>query len=237
MLKYSKYTLNKSRYRFRTCWSLVEWHSFLCKLSGTADIRFVSCFGMNLFLCAGGKKEMKLNKKNMVVIRFMLFSLFFGAGNLIFPPFIGQNAGEHTFTAMAGFLLTAVVLPVFGDGGAILLAAIFTLACLTTCVGLINSISQFFSILFKNFVEIYLESMEHRIKENALMTKQNIFYHHIVPYLGEMKLDEITPKDIIHWQDQVMKDNNYKQTYLKTIHNQLSALFNYTVRFYGLRHI
>lgn len=178
---------------------------------------------------------MKLNEKNMVVIRFMLFSLFFGDGNLIFPPFIGQNAGEHTFTAMAGFLLTAVVLPVFGDGGAILLAAIFTLACLTTCVGLINSISQFFSILFKNFVEIYLESMEHRIKENALMTKQNIFYHHIVPYLGEMKLDEITPKDIIHWQDQVMKDNNYKQTYLKTIHNQLSALFNYAVRFYGLK--
>ena len=44
----------------------------------------------------------------------MLFSLFFGAGNLIFPPFLGQNAGEHTFTAMAGFLLTAVVLPVLG---------------------------------------------------------------------------------------------------------------------------
>lgn len=57
---------------------------------------------------------MKLNKKNMVVISFMLFSLFFGAGNLIFPPFLGQNAGEHTFTAMAGFLLTAVVLPVLG---------------------------------------------------------------------------------------------------------------------------
>lgn len=58
-------------------------------------------------------------------------------------------------------------------------------------------------------------SMEHRIKENTLMTKQHYFYHHIVPYLGEMKQDEITPKDIIHWQDQVMKDNNYKQTYLK----------------------
>lgn len=57
---------------------------------------------------------MKLNKKNMVVISFMLFSLFFGAGNLIFSPFLGQNAGEHTFTAMAGFLLTAVVLPVLG---------------------------------------------------------------------------------------------------------------------------
>lgn len=57
MLKYSKYTLNKSRYKFRTCWSLVEWHSFLYKLSGTADFRFVSCFGMNLFLCAGRKKN------------------------------------------------------------------------------------------------------------------------------------------------------------------------------------
>ena len=57
---------------------------------------------------------MKLSKKNMVVISFMLFSLFFGAGNLIFPPFLGQNAGEHAFTAMAGFLLTAVVLPVLG---------------------------------------------------------------------------------------------------------------------------
>ena len=65
------------------------------------------------FLLLEGK-EMKLNKKNMVVISFMLFSLFFGAGNLIFPPFLGQNAGEHTFTAMAGFLLTAVVLPVLG---------------------------------------------------------------------------------------------------------------------------
>ena len=38
--------------------------------------------------------------------------------------------------------------PLFG-GGAVLLAAIFTLACLTTCVGLINSISQYFSVLFR----------------------------------------------------------------------------------------
>lgn len=57
---------------------------------------------------------MKLSKKNMVLVSFMLFSLFFGAGNLIFPPFLGQSAGEHTFTAMIGFLITAVVLPVLG---------------------------------------------------------------------------------------------------------------------------
>lgn len=57
---------------------------------------------------------MKLSKKNMLLVSFMLFSLFFGAGNLIFPPFLGQSAGEHTFTAMLGFLVTAVVLPVLG---------------------------------------------------------------------------------------------------------------------------
>lgn len=96
-------------------------------------------------------------------------------------------SGVYAIQENGAWTLRCIVQQVFGDGGAILLAAIFTLACLTTCVGLINSISQFFSILFKNFVEIHLESMEHRIKENALMTKQNIFYHHIVPYLGEMK--------------------------------------------------
>ena len=57
---------------------------------------------------------MKLGKRNKVLVSFMLFSLFFGAGNLIFPPFLGQNAGSATLPAMLGFLLTAVVLPVLG---------------------------------------------------------------------------------------------------------------------------
>ena len=57
---------------------------------------------------------MKLTKEKMLLISFMLFSLFFGAGNLIFPPFLGQNAGNKTPLAMLGFLLTAVVLPVLG---------------------------------------------------------------------------------------------------------------------------
>ena len=55
-----------------------------------------------------------MSKKNMTLVSFMLFSLFFGAGNLIFPPFLGQNAGTAAPAAMAGFLITAVVLPVLG---------------------------------------------------------------------------------------------------------------------------
>ncbi|MBO7173614.1 MAG: branched-chain amino acid transport system II carrier protein [Burkholderiaceae bacterium] len=53
-----------------------------------------------------------LNSKQRFLIGLTLFSMFFGAGNLIFPPFLGALAGESTFTAMGGFALTAVCFPV-----------------------------------------------------------------------------------------------------------------------------
>ncbi|SHF03425.1 branched-chain amino acid transport system II carrier protein [Clostridium fallax] len=56
----------------------------------------------------------KLSRKNLLLISLMLFSLFFGAGNLIFPPFLGQQAGSHTFVAMLGFFITAVGFPILG---------------------------------------------------------------------------------------------------------------------------
>lgn len=57
---------------------------------------------------------MKLEKKKMMFVSFMLFSMFFGAGNLIFPPLLGQSAGNTAFSATIGFLITAVVLPILG---------------------------------------------------------------------------------------------------------------------------
>ena len=50
----------------------------------------------------------------MVLVSFMLFSLFFGAGNLIFPTFLGYNSGENMPLALLGFALPAVILPVLG---------------------------------------------------------------------------------------------------------------------------
>ena len=47
----------------------------------------------------------------VVIIGFMLFALFFGAGNLIFPPMLGQLAGTNVWLANAGFLVTGVGLP------------------------------------------------------------------------------------------------------------------------------
>lgn len=55
-----------------------------------------------------------LSKKDLLLVSLMLFSLFFGAGNLIFPPFLGQSAGNATWIAMAGFFITAVGFPVLG---------------------------------------------------------------------------------------------------------------------------
>ncbi|CUO01244.1 branched-chain amino acid transport system II carrier protein [Clostridium disporicum] len=55
-----------------------------------------------------------LSRKDLVLVSLMLFSLFFGAGNLIFPPFLGQAAGSATWVAMAGFFITAVGFPILG---------------------------------------------------------------------------------------------------------------------------
>ena len=56
----------------------------------------------------------KLTRKQSIVIGFMLFSMFFGAGNLIFPPMLGMQAGTHTPLAMLGLIATAVILPILG---------------------------------------------------------------------------------------------------------------------------
>ncbi|MBP2241420.1 LIVCS family branched-chain amino acid:cation transporter [Cytobacillus eiseniae] len=53
----------------------------------------------------------KLSSKQIMAVGLMLFALFFGAGNMIFPPFLGQDAGTHVWTAIIGFLITGVGLP------------------------------------------------------------------------------------------------------------------------------
>ncbi|WP_342470184.1 branched-chain amino acid transport system II carrier protein [Ureibacillus sp. FSL K6-3587] len=52
--------------------------------------------------------------KNNLAVGFMLFALFLGAGNIIFPPLLGQQAGEHLLPAIIGFLITGVGLPLTG---------------------------------------------------------------------------------------------------------------------------
>ena len=56
----------------------------------------------------------KLSKKDRIFIGITLFSMFFGAGNLIFPPFLGLQAGRLVIPAFLGFAVSAIGLPVLG---------------------------------------------------------------------------------------------------------------------------
>lgn len=57
---------------------------------------------------------MKNSKKDIFVTGFALFSMFFGAGNLILPPFLGKNASEYWYFVVIGFCITAVFIPILG---------------------------------------------------------------------------------------------------------------------------
>ena len=55
-----------------------------------------------------------LSKSEYVYIASMLFGMFFGAGNLIFPVYMGQMAGRNMWPALIGFIITGVGLPLLG---------------------------------------------------------------------------------------------------------------------------
>lgn len=58
--------------------------------------------------------ERKLTKSEFISLSIMLFGLFFGAGNLIFPPMLGYNSGNKTLISFIFFTLTAIIFPVLG---------------------------------------------------------------------------------------------------------------------------
>ena len=54
----------------------------------------------------------QLNMKTTMIVGFMLFAMFFGAGNLIFPPALGLQSGDYFWITILGFIITGVGLPV-----------------------------------------------------------------------------------------------------------------------------
>ena len=93
---------------------------------------------------------------------------------------------------------------------------------------------------FESFVDIYKNDIRSRIKETTWLTKVNIIDKKILPYFGKRKISEIQTKEVIAWQNDLLRQEDktgkpYSECYLKTIHNQLSAIFNHAVRFYALR--
>lgn len=64
---------------------------------------------------------------------------------------------------------------------------------------------------FASFVEVYFEDKALRLKERSIMTKRILFEIKIIPYFGEKQMNEITPVDIIKWQNTLLnQDYNFE---------------------------
>jgi branched-chain amino acid:cation transporter, LIVCS family len=81
----------------------------------------------------------KLTNKEIMFIGFMLFSMLFGAGNLIFPAYLGQAAGENVWQAVGGFIISDAGLAVF---------AFIAIAKSGTFDILVNRVNPTFALLF-----------------------------------------------------------------------------------------
>jgi len=93
---------------------------------------------------------------------------------------------------------------------------------------------------FAAFVELYSRDMKTRLRQSTWATKENVIEQKLLPYFGEKRMSDISAKDVIQWQNAMMKltgknGKPYSATYLKTLHNQVSAIFNHAVRFYDLK--
>lgn len=91
-----------------------------------------------------------------------------------------------------------------------------------------------FDMKFEDFWKMYYADIETRLREHTMRTKKYIVELKILPYFGNKRVNDITAADIRQWQNELIK-MGYSPTYLKTINNQLSAIFNYAVRYYDLK--
>ena len=93
---------------------------------------------------------------------------------------------------------------------------------------------------FSKFYEIYEADVRHRVKETTWENKETMVKAKIIPFFGERKMIDISAKDVRHWQKEMIeyrdeKGKPYSQSYLATLHAQLSAIFNHAVKFYDLK--
>lgn len=104
----------------------------------------------------------------------------------------------------------------------------------------LNKVLADLDMTFESFVSRYAEDTKTRLKENTWASKEHIIRTKLLPYFGKLKMNNITAHQIITWQNELMKHANksgekYSPVYLRSIHSQLSAIFNHAVKYYGLR--
>ena len=92
---------------------------------------------------------------------------------------------------------------------------------------------------FASFCELYEADRKPRLKASTWETKDHMIRTKLLPYFGHRKIAEIDAKEVIAWQNKLMayrdKDGKgYSPDYLRSVHAQLSAIFNHAVKYYKL---
>lgn len=88
---------------------------------------------------------------------------------------------------------------------------------------------------FGSLVELYMTDCKSRLRQTTFEGKSNIINTKILPFFSKLPVNGISATDIRKWQNALLDDPaGYSPTYLKTINNQLSAIFNFAVKYYGL---
>lgn len=88
-----------------------------------------------------------------------------------------------------------------------------------------------FDMNMKDFIDIYMEDCRSRLRANTIEMKEYIINDKIIPYFGKKAVSSITASDVRKWQNELIS-KGYSDTYLKTINNQLTAIFNFAVNYY-----
>ena len=96
-----------------------------------------------------------------------------------------------------------------------------------------NSVDVKMDMTLEEFIKVYFQDKQGELKERSIKNKRYMMERHIVPYLGKKKMNDITPSDVIKWQS-ILREKNYKPTYLRMINNQLVALFTHAHNIYSL---
>lgn len=91
-----------------------------------------------------------------------------------------------------------------------------------------------FDMLFQDFVKIYFDDLSTRLREHTMRSKRYIIEQKLLPYFGQKRMNEIKASNIRIWQNTLIKQG-FAPTYLKSINNQLNAIFNFAVRYYDLQ--
>ena len=88
---------------------------------------------------------------------------------------------------------------------------------------------------FGSLVELYMEDCKHRLKPTTYSNKEFLIATKLLPFFKDMPINAITPATIRKWQNELLSHSKgYSPTYLKTVNNQASAIFNFAMKYYRL---